>query len=70
MIAAGVTLVLYFIACFVEFLAPFSVTKFDERYPYAPPQRLHIIDTSGGTGTSGCTSTATSRSSRPRDAAT
>ena len=48
MIGAGVTLVLYFIACFVEFLAPFSVTKFDERYPYAPPQRLHIIDTSGG----------------------
>lgn len=48
MIGAVVTLLFYFIACFVEFLAPFSVAKFDERYPYAPPQRLHIIDTSGG----------------------
>lgn len=39
---------LYLVAVFAEFLAPFSVTTFDEKYPYAPPQALHILDTSRG----------------------
>lgn len=48
MIGTVVTLFLYFVALFVEFLAPFSTGKFDPEYTYAPPQRLHIVDTSGG----------------------
>jgi peptide/nickel transport system permease protein len=44
---ATITLLLYLVAAFAEFLAPQSVTAFDQRYPYAPPQALHILDTSG-----------------------
>ncbi|SDS30835.1 ABC transporter permease [Actinopolymorpha singaporensis] len=48
MIGAAVTLLLYLVAAFAEFLAPFSVARFDQAHPYAPPQRLHVVDTSQG----------------------
>ena len=47
-VAGVVVILLYLVACFAEFLAPYSTEKFNEEYPYAPPQRLHILDRSGG----------------------
>lgn len=38
----------YFVAVFAEFLAPYSATAYDAESLYAPPQRLHILDTSDG----------------------
>lgn len=43
-----VTAAFYLVAVFCEFLAPFSTTTFNPDYAYAPPQRLHIVDTSAG----------------------
>lgn len=48
MVGTIVVLFLYFVALFAEFLAPFSTGRFDPEYTYAPPQRLHMVDTSGG----------------------
>jgi peptide/nickel transport system permease protein len=48
MIGAGVTLLLYLTVIFAGFLAPYGPTTVDDRYPYAPPQRVHLIDNSGG----------------------
>ncbi|SDS64910.1 ABC transporter permease [Microlunatus soli] len=48
MAGAIVTVLLYLTVIFAEFLAPFSTTMFHEQYPYAPPQRLHLIDNSSG----------------------
>lgn len=49
MVGAVVTVLLYVTVVFGEFLAPFSTGMFHENYPYAPPQRIHIIDhTAGG----------------------
>ena len=31
-----------------EFLAPFSTGMFHEDYPYAPPQRVHVISQTNG----------------------
>lgn len=45
---AIVTLLLYVVVVFGEFLAPFSADMFHDNYPYAPPQRLHLIDTRHG----------------------
>jgi peptide/nickel transport system permease protein len=40
-----VVMVIYLlVVAFAEFLAPFSTSKLHEQYPYAPPQRLHVID--------------------------
>lgn len=39
---------LYLIAIFAEFLAPFSTSAYDADFAYAPPQRVHLVDTSGG----------------------
>lgn len=47
MVGITVTLIIYFVALFCEFLAPFTSGKFDADFNYAPPQRLHIVDTSG-----------------------
>ncbi len=35
---------LYLVAVFAEFLAPFPATKFAARYTYAPPQSLHFFE--------------------------
>ena len=40
-----VTLAIYFVAIFAEFLAPYSTEHFDADYAYAPPQRVHILHT-------------------------
>jgi peptide/nickel transport system permease protein len=44
MVGLVVTILFYVVALFPEFLAPFSATRFDVHYTYAPPQRLHVLD--------------------------
>lgn len=44
MVSAVVLLLVYLVAAFCEFLAPFSPTAFSPRYTYAPPQLLHFFD--------------------------
>jgi peptide/nickel transport system permease protein len=39
-----VTLLIYLLAIFAEFLAPYSSGHYDPEYAYAPPQRLHFVD--------------------------
>jgi peptide/nickel transport system permease protein len=46
--SAVVVLFFFLIAVFAEFLAPFTTSKLNEFYTYAPPQRLHVIDNSDG----------------------
>ena len=36
--------VIYLVAMLSDFLAPFSATRFNPDYIYAPPQRLHLFD--------------------------
>ncbi len=43
MVGAAVTALIYLIAIFVEFLAPFPPNAFAAQYTYAPPQRLHLF---------------------------
>ena len=43
-----VTILIYLVALFVEFLAPFPKEMFAADYTYAPPQPLHLFDRSGG----------------------
>ncbi len=47
-VGGAVTIALYLVALFAEFLAPLSVSTFDEKYPYAPPQMLQVLDTRDG----------------------
>lgn len=47
MVGAVITVLFYLTALFAEFLAPFATDQFNEQYTYAPPQAIHIIDTSG-----------------------
>jgi peptide/nickel transport system permease protein len=42
-----VTAFLYLVAIFANFLAPYDPNAINADYAYAPPQRLHIVDTSG-----------------------
>lgn len=44
MAGAVVVLLIYLVALFAEFLAPFSTGKLDADYTYAPPQRVHLFD--------------------------
>jgi peptide/nickel transport system permease protein len=46
MACAVITALLYLIALFAEFIAPYPSEKSWATYTYAPPQRLHIIDSS------------------------
>jgi peptide/nickel transport system permease protein len=39
-----VTLLIYVVVLFAEFIAPFGATDYDARFPYAPPQQLHVVD--------------------------
>jgi peptide/nickel transport system permease protein len=43
MAGAVVTIVIYLVALFAEFLAPFSSGAFSAQYTYAPPQPLHFF---------------------------
>jgi peptide/nickel transport system permease protein len=47
MIGGVVMLVVYLVAAFAEFLAPFPPDAFSARYTYAPPQRIRLFDRSG-----------------------
>jgi peptide/nickel transport system permease protein len=47
MIGLAVTALLLFTAVFADFLAPYSSSYNDSRYAFAPPQRVHVLDTSG-----------------------
>lgn len=49
MVGGVVTIIIYLIAIFAEFLAPFSLDRYDASMTYAPPQRLYFIDTTDGT---------------------
>ena len=44
MIGGIVTILIYLVALFAEFLAPFPVEAYSSKYLYAPPQRLHFLD--------------------------
>jgi peptide/nickel transport system permease protein len=44
MIGGVVTILVYLIAIFVEFLAPLDPNLVNSTYTYAPPQRLHFIE--------------------------
>jgi peptide/nickel transport system permease protein len=48
MVAGVVAILIYLIAIFAEFLAPTNPEIYSSRYTYAPPQRVHFIDNSGG----------------------
>ena len=44
MFSGVVVILIYMVALFVEFLAPFPSTMYASTYTYAPPQWLHFID--------------------------
>ncbi|GAB4515814.1 MAG: ABC transporter permease [Anaerolineae bacterium] len=44
MIGGIVTILIYLVAAFAEFLAPFPSDMYAAKYTYAPPQALHFID--------------------------
>jgi peptide/nickel transport system permease protein len=44
MVGGVVTIAIYLVALFAEFLAPFDPEAYSARYTYAPPQRLHFFD--------------------------
>lgn len=43
-----VVVLIYLVAAFAEFVAPYSPNAYNAEYPYAPPQRIHVIDRSSG----------------------
>lgn len=43
MVGATVTILIYLVAIFADFLAPFSSDRYLARYTYAPPQRLRFV---------------------------
>ncbi|GAB3424261.1 ABC transporter permease [Flindersiella endophytica] len=47
MIGLVLTLGIYFVALFAEFLAPTTAAAFNAQYTYAPPQRLHFSTDAG-----------------------
>ncbi len=46
--SAIVIILIYAVALFAEFLAPFPSGKYAATYTYAPPQRFHFLDNSEG----------------------
>jgi peptide/nickel transport system permease protein len=48
MYSAVVVIAIYIVALFMEVFAPFPPDQYAANYTYAPPQALHLIDTSGG----------------------
>lgn len=45
--ALVVLLIFYFFAIFAEFMAPYDAHKYDVRYLFCPPQRIHFFDNEG-----------------------
>ena len=43
-----VTLLIYLLAGFAEFVAPYAPDRYDGSRTYAPPQPIHLFDTSEG----------------------
>lgn len=48
MAGAVVTLLIYLVVAFAEFIAPFSAEDYKAAFSYAPPQSLQLFDTAGG----------------------
>jgi peptide/nickel transport system permease protein len=48
LVGATVVLLFYLVSAFAEFIAPADPNEVASNYTYAPPQRLHLIDRSGG----------------------
>jgi len=48
MLSLAVVILIYLIAAFVEFLAPYPPDKPHSQYPFAPPQQVRLFDTSNG----------------------
>ncbi len=44
LIGGVITILIYMVAIFAEFLAPFTPDMYASKYTYAPPQAIHIID--------------------------
>lgn len=44
MLGGTVTFLIYFVALFADFFAPFAPDAYAANYTYAPPQQLHIFD--------------------------
>ena len=44
MVGGSVTILIYLVVVFAEFLAPFAGVAFSSEYTYAPPQPLHLFD--------------------------
>lgn len=49
MISGVIVLAIYLVALFAEFFEVFPPDQYAARYTYAPPQTIHLIDTSDGT---------------------
>ena len=43
LVSGGIVILIYLVAIFCEFLAPFPQDYYNARYPFAPPQRLHFF---------------------------
>ena len=48
LVAAVVTILIYLVAIFSEFLAPLPSAQTNARFLYAPPQPIHLFEESGG----------------------
>ncbi len=44
MLGGAVTIAIYLVAIFVEFLSPFDPNVVNATYTYAPPQHLHVVE--------------------------
>ncbi len=47
LVGMGILIVLYIMAVFCEFFAPYDPLKFDAKLAFVPPQRIHIMDENG-----------------------
>lgn len=50
MASLGVLALIYLVAAFCEFVAPYDPAAFTPRYTYAPPQTIHLFDRDPGGG--------------------